>query len=122
MSRHLVTGRRGEDLAAEHLTGRGLRLLDRNVRTPYGEIDLVFLDGKVVVFVEVKARTSQAFGEPDEAVGREKRGRLSKAALSFLARKGWHNRRARFDVVAVTMNGAEVSLDHLADAFDLAWD
>jgi len=122
LSRHLITGRRGEDLAAEHLTGRGFRLIERNVRTPYGEIDLVMLDGRVVVFVEVKARTSQAFGRPGEAVGPVKRRHLSKAALSYLARRGWHDRRARFDVVAVIMDGAEARLDHLADAFDLVLD
>ena len=119
MSDHLALGRKGENLAADFLINRGLKLIERNVRTPFGEIDLVLLDGDMVVFTEVKARTTSAFGGPFEAVGSKKRQRLSKAALSFLKRKGWLNRRARFDVVGVIFAGPKPQVDHLADAFDL---
>ncbi|MBW1710118.1 MAG: YraN family protein [Deltaproteobacteria bacterium] len=122
MSGHLVFGQQGEDLAASYLAGKGLALIDRNVRTPYGEIDLILLDGDVVVFTEVKARSTRSYGGPWAAVGREKRRRISRAAQAFLIKKGWQDRAARFDVVAIVMEDSKPSLDHLVDAFDLVMD
>ena len=112
-------GREGEDLAAAYLKKKGLRLIDRNVRTPYGEIDLIFEDGRVVVFAEVKTRSGNGFGGPSAAVDQDKRRRISNAAMSFLAGKGWQDRLARFDVVGIVMEGGRPRLDHLIDAFDL---
>src|SRR5689334_23063290 len=91
-------GRYGEDIAARFVAAKGYRILERNVRTPFGEIDLICLDSDVVVFVEVKARRGSS---GLEAVDSRKRRRLSRLALAFLARVGWLERRARFDVVAV---------------------
>jgi len=107
-------GRFGEDAAAEYLRRRGFEILARNVRTAFGEIDLVALDGGVVVFVEVKARRGAG---ALEAVDARKRLRLSRLALAFLARAGWMDRAARFDVVAVEAGGA---CTHVANAFDCA--
>lgn len=111
-------GREGEDLAAAYLKKKGLRLIDRNVRTPYGEIDLILEDGRVVVFAEVKTRSGDGFGGPAAAVDRDKRRRISRAAMSFLASKGWQDRVARFDVVGIVMEEGGPRLDHLVDAFD----
>jgi len=102
----------GEDAAAEHLRRRGFDVLARNVRFPFGELDLVALDGDVVVFVEVKTR--RGFGAL-EAVDARKRRRLERLATAFLARAGWLGRAARFDVVAVAADGA---CTHVANAFD----
>lgn len=118
MSRHLTVGRTGEDLAASFLAAKGLVIVDRNARTPFGEIDLIALDGDVVVFVEVKTRTSGAYGGPYEAVGRDKQRRLSRAAAAVLSEKAWQGRRARFDVVGVTFDEKAPKLSHVADAFD----
>jgi putative endonuclease len=107
-------GRDGEDAAAEYLRRRGFEILARNVRTARGEIDLVALDGEVVVFVEVKARRGAG---ALEAVDARKQHRLSRLALAFLARAGWLGRPARFDVVAVEAGGA---CTHVANAFDCA--
>ena len=107
-------GRFGEDAAAEYLRCRGFEILARNVRTALGEIDLVALDGEVVVFVEVKARRG-AGGL--EAVDARKQRRLSRLALAFLARAGWLGRAARFDVIAVERGGA---CTHVPNAFDCA--
>jgi putative endonuclease len=111
-------GRYGEETAAEHLRRKGFEVIARNVRTPFGEIDLIALDDDVVVFVEVKARRRRS-GPLDalEAVDRRKQQRLSRLALMFLARAGWLERRARFDVVAVEADGA---CTHVANAFDCA--
>ena len=107
-------GRYGEDAAAEFLRRRGFEILARNVRTALGEIDLVALDGEVVVFVEVKARRGPG---GLEAVDARKQRRLSRLALAFLARAGWLGRSARFDVIAVEPGGA---CTHVANAFDCA--
>lgn len=117
---HLALGRQGEDLAAKYLTGQGLKVLERNVRTPFGEIDIICREKKTIVFVEVKARSSTAFGRPGDAVGPEKQRRLSRAALAYLSEKAWEDRPARFDVLAVSLDGPRPRIDHLADAFDLA--
>jgi putative endonuclease len=120
VSKHLKFGRQGEDLAADFLVKQGLKILKRNVRTPFGELDLICLDGDVVVFVEVKTRSGNEFGGPRAAVGKEKRRRISKSAVTFLGQKNWQDRRARFDILGIVHDGTTPEFDHLVDAFDLA--
>lgn len=78
-------GRDSEAEAARHLQRAGYRIVARNYRTPFGEIDLVAYDGAVLAFVEVKARRSERFGTPQAAVTADKRRRLTRVALSYLA-------------------------------------
>lgn len=101
MSRAQRVGRRGEALAARYLEQQGYRILARNARTPYGELDLVALQGDEVVFVEVKARTTLAFGWPEEAITPAKAQRLAQAALTWLAEHPEHGPAWRVDVIAV---------------------
>lgn len=107
-------GRDGEDAAEAFLSRLGFDILARNVRTSAGEIDLVALDGEVVVFVEVKARRR---GGTLEAVDVRKQRRLSRLAIAFLARAGWLACAARFDVVGVDAEGI---CTHVVNAFDCA--
>ena len=100
--RNDAMGRYGEELAARHLTGAGMALLDRNWRCREGEIDLVLRDGDALVVCEVKTRTSARFGTPLEAVTREKGARLRRLAACWLAETGMHPPEVRFDVVGVT--------------------
>ena len=121
MSRHLETGRQGEDLAVGYLKKQGYRIIDRNVNTPFGELDIICRQKSVVVFVEVKTRSSHAFGRPYEAVGPDKQRRISRSASAWLAEKKWTDKPARFDVISVTVREAEdggVAIEHLADAFE----
>lgn len=108
-----VLGRKGEKLAAGYLKRRGYKILKRNYRTPFGEADIVAQDGETVVFCEVKARLSDAFGTPAEAVERHKRKRYTDIARYFLMRAG-ENVPVRFDVIEV--EGEEVN--HIPAAFD----
>lgn len=94
-------GVRGEELAARYLKRLGYRILARGHRNTFGEIDLIALDGQVVVFVEVKTRHDTAHGLPSDAVDREKQRRLTRAALGYLKKQRWLDRSARFDVIAV---------------------
>ncbi|HEU4402869.1 MAG TPA: YraN family protein [Candidatus Polarisedimenticolia bacterium] len=94
-------GRRGEAAAARHLEALGLRILARGVRTRAGEIDLVAEEGGTLVFVEVKTRSSLAWGRPSEAVDRRKRERLTRAAAVFLIGLDGPEPPCRFDVAEV---------------------
>ena len=112
-------GSAGERRAAEWLLSRGMKVLERNVRSRIGEIDLVALDGDAVVFVEVKSKGGELFGRPEEMVTAVKRRRLTRLALAYLQRRGWLGRPARFDVVAVVWEtGGEGRVRHFRNAFD----
>lgn len=85
MNRNQKIGRWGEELAAKYLAGKGYTMLRQNARTPYGEIDIVAQHGEQVVFVEVKARTSRAYGTPEMAVTARKQQHLLAAAEHLAA-------------------------------------
>ncbi len=119
--RNQTIGCRGEQLAAAFLQRQGYALLARNFRVAGGEIDLVAEREGVIVFVEVKTRTSQRYGDPAAAVTRRKQERISRAALAFLARHGLCGRPARFDVVAVSLaRGRPPVIEQFTNAFELA--
>lgn len=91
----------GENLAAEVLSGKGYQLLGRNFFTRYGEIDLIFMDGGQVVMVEVKTRTSLAFGLPETAVTQRKAEHLRIAAEHYLQQHPELGNSWRIDVVSI---------------------
>lgn len=91
-------GQKAESLAADYLTQKGLKILERNWKTKFGEIDILAEDSKTLVCVEVKAKTSDDFGQPSEMVDFKKQRKLLKIA-HFLESKT--NRPIRVDVVAV---------------------
>jgi len=94
-------GAAGELAAARHLERNGYGIVEKNVRCRLGEIDLVAIDGAVVVFVEVKGNRGPRYGAPEEMVTPFKQRRLTRLASWYLQRRGWLGRAARFDVVAV---------------------
>ena len=111
-------GRIGERAAADLLRERGFRLLDRNVRYTWGELDLVAEDGQTVVFVEVRARKGNNLGSPMESVTRAKQQRLVLAAQEYLQRNGLEQRLWRIDLIGVHLaTGNRVaSMEHLQNA------
>ncbi len=115
-----VLGREGERVAEQFLKQKGFKIVERNYRCAAGELDLVVLDKRVVVFVEVKTRTGLGFGTPLEAVAYHKQQKMIQAAQYFLSEKGLHQRDARFDVVGVSWPGREPVVEHIENAFDLA--
>ena len=98
-------GAEGERAAKAYLQAEGYRILHENYSTPLGEIDLIAREGDVVVFVEVKARTSDEFGPPQSSVTLTKQRQIVKVAGLFLEREGLTETACRFDVVAVTFGG-----------------
>lgn len=108
------TGNMGEDEAAAFLVKKGYGILERNYRTPAGEIDIIAFKKGVTVFVEVKKRSSSAFGAGFEAVDARKRSRIIKAAGIYLSLTGGE-RACRFDVVSI--DGPVIN--HIENAFGL---
>lgn len=110
-------GKRGEQLAAQYLVAHGYRVIDRNWRCALGEIDLVVAATGETVIVEVKTRSSVAFGHPFEAVTAEKLARLRRLAIEWCVQSGVHS-PIRIDVVAVIAPaGAEPQIEHLQGVF-----
>jgi putative endonuclease len=111
-------GREAEDLAAGWLAERGYRILARNHALRTGEVDLVCEVSGVLCFVEVRSRTGDAHGGPEETVDRRKARRIILAATDWAARNGGAERDIRFDVVAVTFGEGAPQLVHFPAAFD----
>ena len=102
-------GQDAEDAALAHLQAQGLRLLARNVRYPFGEVDLVLRDGATVVFTEVRFRRSALFGGAAASVDSAKRRKLVRASQAWLkAHRELAQAPCRFDVVAVTPSAGSV--------------
>lgn len=112
-------GKQGEDLAEAYIRKRGYRILERNFRTPVGEIDLIARDGEQIVFIEVKARMNDGFGKPFEAVTPKKQERIRKAALLYLKRMKTEA-PARFDVISIVIRDGKPDVEYLPHAFDLS--
>ncbi len=108
-------GDTGEEIAVKFLKKHGMKILDRNFKTDMGEIDIVALDKGTVVFVEVKTRTSNAKGYPEQAVDRGKLGRIEATGKIFLKYYKDRNAKWRIDVVAVEpVDGKLAVTRHLA--------
>jgi putative endonuclease len=115
-----VLGKEGERIAEQYLKKKGYRLIERNYRCAAGELDLIVLDHRVVVFVEVKTRTGDGFGSPFEAVEFRKQRKMIQAAQYFLAEKKLQQRDARFDVVGISWAGRDPMVEHIENAFELS--
>jgi putative endonuclease len=113
-------GAAGEAEAEAFLRAAGLKVLVRRYRCRYGEADLVARDRDTLVFVEVKARASEAFGAPSEAVTPEKQRHLSRVALHYLREIGNPAVPVRFDIVEVRGGAEAPACQHLRGAFPLA--
>ena len=125
MSRSKIkTAKIGETFAMEHLLAHGYEILERNYRSPFGEIDLIAQQGKRIVFVEVKTRRSLKFGTPQSAVTLTKQKRISKVALDYLRIDGLLDFPCRFDVIAVFLSSQSelTKLQHIENAFEFQAD
>ncbi|RMG73227.1 MAG: YraN family protein, partial [Nitrospirae bacterium] len=99
--KHLITGKEGEDFAVRFLKKRGLKVIERNYRTPIGEIDIVARDGRDIVIVEVKTRKGLEHGHPLEAVDARKQHKLRRLAQFYMKTKGLTDVHIRFDVLGL---------------------
>ena len=101
MARRQTIGKWGEDVAAQFLQDKGYEILQRNVRSAYGELDIVARYGATIVFVEVKTRTSTSFGLPEIAVGNRKIQHLLNSAQAFMQLYPGPEQAWRVDVIAI---------------------
>ncbi len=108
-------GKQGEEIAVQYLMNNGYRIVEKNYKNNFGEIDVVACEGDTVVFVEVKARNTSNYGHPSAAVDLRKQQRLCKIAAAYLVRKRLTNHPIRFDVVSICGEKIEV----IKDAFEL---
>ena len=109
-----IKGLVGEDLAVNYLVKNKYKIIARNYSCPLGEIDIVALDKKMLVFVEVKTRTSQVFGLPREAVNKPKQRHISKTAQYFMREYDVFSLETRFDVIEVL----DEKINHIKNAFE----
>lgn len=112
--RGAATGKRGEDLAAQWLTERGFTVLARNWRRPCGELDLIVERGDEIIGVEVKTRTGDAMGAPEEAVTLSKQRKLLLTLQTYLMETGAEQRPYRIDALAIQLShaGAPLAIRH----------
>lgn len=113
-------GMAGEEAAGEALKGNGYKIIARNYRCAFGEIDLIALDRDVICFIEVKTRALPEDYPPFESVTAAKKRQISKVALQYLGENGFLDRHARFDVIAVWPAGDGLRAEIIKDAFELS--
>jgi putative endonuclease len=112
-------GKSGEELAVDLLKVNGYKIIARNHRTKLGEIDIIASDKDTICFIEVKLRSSDRFGIPQEAVLNKKQRQISKVSLLYLKENNLLNRKARFDVVSVVYSEGKPQLSLIKNAFEL---
>lgn len=115
-------GRAGEERAVRFLESAGYRIVARNYRALGAEIDIIARHRDVICFVEVRSRNTRAFGSSAESVTRDKRARISRAAVQYLKEKGFLERKARFDVVCIDGAGEPSGIRLITNAFELEGD
>jgi putative endonuclease len=117
MAQHLDLGRKGESLAKTFLEGLGYEILDENWTHGKAEVDLIAYKDRMIIFTEVKTRTGNGFGEPEDFVDRRKQRLLADAADEYIYLMD-HQGEVRFDIISVLFDRNEnYTLKHIEDAF-----
>lgn len=108
-------GRRGEEKALQYLEALGYKFLEHSWTCRFGEIDLIMKDAQELVFIEVKMRSSTAYGQPEEMISAGKKRRLLKTALCYIERKAMEDIFWRFDTIAITSDSHREEIQHFTD-------
>lgn len=109
-------GIKGEQIAAQYLTENGFELVETNFRAGKSEIDLIVKQGDMLIFVEVKLRTSSKFGNPEEFVGDAKAAKVMEGAEAYVFEHNWQG-AIRFDIISVLISKDGTKVHHFKDAF-----
>ena len=119
MASSVEVGRRGEQVAVRYLKSKGYRILERNYRWNRAEIDVIALDGEVLVFIEVKTRGGEEFGTPARAVDRRKQKQIARVAAHYLQERRLAGTDCRFDVLALLekVESGKLEIEHIKNAF-----
>lgn len=115
-------GAEGEKLAAKFLKRRGYKIVQRNYRCKLGEIDIIASRKGILIFVEVKTRTTEEFGQPQHAITPAKKNQISKAALSYIRENNLARQSCQFDVIAIMFSSGsrKPKIQHIENAFELS--
>jgi putative endonuclease len=116
MAEHIELGRQGEEIALRFLRGKNYRILETNWRLGKNEIDIIARDGRYLVIVEVKTRSSNFFAEPESSVTRDKQRTLIRAANAYVRYKNI-NDEVRFDIIGILVGEGKEEINHIEDAF-----
>lgn len=117
MKNNRSEGTRGEHLALDHLQALGMEVIQKNYRFGRGEIDLVAMDGEVLVFCEVKSRSNNRFGEPEYAVTRRKQQQIRRVAQGYLFQHQITDQACRFDVILIQHTATGPEIRYVRNAF-----
>lgn len=107
----------GEEYASRYLLAKGYKILDRNYRSRIGEIDIVAIKDELLIFIEVKARTTMNYGYPYEAVNRRKRAKIIKSSYLYMKEKHIGDLQFRYDIIEVYLFD-KPRINHIENAFN----
>lgn len=115
MAKHNELGKEGEKLAINFLKEKGYEILEQNYRVSKSEVDIIAQKGETIAFIEVKTRSTEAFGTPEEFVDDKKKNHLIKVANHYIVLKDF-NKNIRFDIIAIVMKKTP-KIEHFEDAY-----
>ena len=116
MAKHLRLGKKAEYLATDYLRRQGYYIRDKNYRSGRAEVDIVAQKTMCLCFIEIKAKRSLRYGEPEEQIGKGKIRLYHQAAESFQIEEKWHG-DIQFDSISITFFPQAVKIEHFEDAF-----
>jgi putative endonuclease len=116
MAAHNDLGRQGEEIAAAYLIQKGHKILSRNYRYEKAEVDIISMYAETVVFAEVKTRSTERYGYPEESVS-DKKKELLRSAMDHYLTENNIKEEARFDIISVVINAQGTDVHHIEDAF-----
>ncbi len=119
MAKHNETGQLGEQIAQKFLQNKGYKIHECNWRWGKGEIDIISRNEEILVFIEVKTRTKNTFGNPEDAISDKKQNLIYELATEYMYQAG-HESEFRFDVIAIVLE-PEIEINHFEDAFFPSW-
>ena len=120
MAVHNERGKIGEKLAEEYLISHGYKILHRNWRVRRYEVDIIAQKNGVLVFCEVKYRTSNLFGEPEAFVNKQKQNNILKAAAIYVGRYRWQGENS-FDIISILADEKIPKINHIENAYGSTW-
>ena len=120
MAEHNEKGKVGEKLAREYLTNQGYKVLQTNWRTKRYEVDIIAQKSDILVFCEVKCRSSRLYGEPESFVTLRKQKNIIKSASTYIKQHQWQG-ESRFDIISILIEGKTPIINHIQDAYGCTW-
>lgn len=116
MAQHNTVGKKGEEIALEYLQNKGYKILESGWRFKHKEIDIIAENENCLIFIEVKTRTDNYWGNPEEFVTKSKQKFLIQAAEAYVEEKEYEG-ESRFDIIAITLKNDCEDIDHIIEAF-----